>query len=129
MFDQQVTFLYATDLERSARFYRDVLGLHLVLDQGPCQIFQVAGDAFLGVCRCAEARPSAPDGVIVTLVSQDVDGWHAKLKARSVPMEAPPAFNETYNIYHLFLRDPDGYCIEIQQFRDPSWPAPGAPVA
>jgi extradiol dioxygenase family protein len=27
--------------------------------------------------------------------------------------------------YHLcFLRDPNGYFIEIQQFLDPAWPGP-----
>ncbi len=125
MFDQQVTFLYAANLEESSRFYRDVLGLQLVLDQGPCQIFRVAADAFLGVCQCGEARPVSPEGVIVTLVSADVDGWYEKLMATGVDVEAPPALNERYNIYHIFLRDPDGYTLEIQQFHDPKWPAPG----
>ncbi len=33
--------------------------------------------------------------------------------------------NPEYRIYHCFLRDPDGYQIEIQRFDDPAWPAPG----
>jgi hypothetical protein len=28
------------------------------------------------------------------------------------------------NIYHCFLRDPNGYLIEIQRFLDPAWPRP-----
>ena len=124
MFDQQVTFLYASDLIESARFYRETLGLELVLDQGPCQIFRVAGDAFLGVCQCSGERPSSSDGVIVTMVSDKVEWWHEKLAANGVEIDAPPALNERFNIYHFFLRDPDGYKLEIQQFRDPHWPAP-----
>ena len=124
MFDQQVTFLYARDLGASARFYREQLGLEPVLDQGPCQIFRVAGEAFLGICQCSQERPAAAEGVIVTFVSQDVDGWYERLSANGVQVEAPPKLNERYNIYHLFLRDPDGYTLEIQEFKDPAWPEP-----
>ncbi len=62
MFDQLVTFLYTRDLERSAAFYGDMLGLPLVLDQGGCRIFRISRDAFLGICACSEARPRSPDG-------------------------------------------------------------------
>ena len=37
-------------------------------------------------------------------------------------MEKPPTYNPTYHIYHLFVRDPDGYLVEIQTFLDPAWP-------
>jgi len=48
---QQVTFLYVADLEATHRFYSDLLGLPLVLDQGTCRIYRAAGEAFLGFCR------------------------------------------------------------------------------
>lgn len=119
-FAQQVTFLYTDDLEKTARFYNELLNLPLVLDQGGCRIYRVSRDSFLGIC--ARAQTARPDGVIVTLVSDAVDEWHARLVARGVTIEKPPTFNETYNIYHLFLRDPNGYLIEIQTFLDPAWP-------
>ena len=124
MFDQQVTFLYVTDLERSAAFYGDTLGLALVLDQGACRIYRVSADGFLAVCRCSGTRPSSPDGVIVTLVTADVDGWYERLAAKGVAFEGPPSANPKFNIYHCFLRDPDGYQLEIQRFDDPAWPDP-----
>ncbi len=50
-FDQQVTFLYVRDLERSARFYGETLGLEQVLNQGLARIYRIgSGNAFLGVC-------------------------------------------------------------------------------
>jgi catechol 2,3-dioxygenase-like lactoylglutathione lyase family enzyme len=60
----------------------------------------------------------------IALVSQDVDGWYERLKAKGLSLEAPPKKNEKFNIYHFFLRDPDGYLLEIQQFLDPAWPQP-----
>ena len=123
MFDQQVTFIYTDDLDRSATFYGDVLALPLVLDQGACRIYQTAPGAFIGVCRCRDGRPVSPDGVILTMVTDYVDGWYRRLRDNGVPFDKKPEENPEFNIYHCFLRDPDGYQIEIQQFRDPAWPA------
>lgn len=123
--DQQVTFLYARDLSASVRFYEELLGLELVMNQGACRIYRVAGEAFLGICEDG-ASPAGntvdPRGVIVTLVSDEVDAWHDYLRARDAVIEKPPTLNERFDIYHLFLRDPDGYLVEIQRFGDPTWP-------
>ncbi len=121
--DQQVTFLYTRDLVKTAEFYEEILGLPMVLDQGSCRIYQINADAFVGFCQRIDA-PEQPKGVILTFVSQEVDDWHAYLVERDVVIEKPPTFYEEYNIYHCFLRDPNGYLIEIQRFLDPSWPQP-----
>lgn len=124
MFEQQVTFLCTADLDRSAAFYGEMLALPLALDQGGCQIFRVSNDSFLGVCQCADGASVKPDSVIVTLVSHDVDGWYQRLTAKGITLDAAPKKNDKFNIYHFFLRDPDGYLLEIQQFLDPAWPQP-----
>jgi catechol 2,3-dioxygenase-like lactoylglutathione lyase family enzyme len=117
---QFVTFLRVADLDVSQAFYQELLGLELVLDQGPCRIFSVGGGAFLGVC---EGTP-VPDGVIVTLVDPDVERRWEELTARGVQFERALAHNPAYDITHAFLRDPDGHLVEIQRFEDPAWPQP-----
>ena len=121
-FSEQITFLSVEDLERSAKFYEDVLGLTLVTDQGDCRIYRVAGDSYLGIC----ARPgrTATEGVIVTLVTEDVDGVHGRMLAAGVVCDSPPAYHPKYAIYQAFYRDPDGHLIEVQRFDDPSWKVP-----
>ena len=119
-FSQQVTFLLVTDLERSSHFYGQSLGLDLVLDQGDCRIFRVSSTAFVGICERTERGD--PNSVLVTLVAEDVDGCHRNLVAAGVPCDKAPQLNETYNVYHAFYRDPDGYLIEVQRFLDPAWP-------
>ncbi|MDX1540487.1 MAG: VOC family protein [Geminicoccaceae bacterium] len=121
-FEQAVTFVYTDDLERSAAFYGDRLGLRLVLDQGACRIFEAAPNAFIGACRRGRRSPS-PDGVILTLVTQDVDGWYERLKAQGLSIDRPPKANPEFGIYHFFVEDPEGYLIEIQRFDSPDWPA------
>ncbi|KAB8330716.1 VOC family protein [Scytonema tolypothrichoides VB-61278] len=117
--EQQITFLYTNNLTTSAQFYEEKLGLELWLDQGTCRIYSVTGSGYLGICQTSES--SAPvtgklDDVIFTLVTQQVDEWFEYLKARGVKFEKPPTYNQRYNIYHCFLRDPNGYLIEIQRF-------------
>ena len=117
---EQITFLMVADLERSDSFYSGLLGLPLVLDQGSCRIFGTGGSAFIGLC----ARPDqvSTDGIIVTLVSPAVDAWHDRLSAHRVSVVKPPTYFDEYLVYHAFYRDPDGYLVEIQEFRDPRWP-------
>lgn len=120
LFDQQVTFLLVADLNRSAAFYRDLLGLDVVLDQGDCLILQTAATSFIGICERPD-RPH-PGSVIVTLVADDVDERHRQMVSAGVLCERKPQLNETYNVYHAFYRDPDGFLIEVQRFLDPRWP-------
>ena len=116
-FTQQVLFLSVSDLDTSSKFYGDTLGLRLARDQGTCRIYHIAGSSFIGVCR---GTPSdMPNGVTITLVSDDVDGWHSNLMERDVNIRSSPRFNEKYQIYHFYLQDPDGYTIEIQRFKEP----------
>ncbi|MBD2503484.1 VOC family protein [Anabaena azotica] len=119
LIEQQITFLYTNDLTTSARFYEEKLGWELWLDQGSCRIYGVCGSAYLGLCQTSgtSAPPSeGKSGVIFTLVTQQVDEWYEYLKKLGVEFEKPPTYNEKYKIYHCFLRDPNGYLIEIQRF-------------
>ena len=120
---QQVTFLRCTDLPAADSFYGGLLGLPLVLDQGPCRIYRAAGDAFVGLCTGIEGDMGR-SGVILTFVTGDVDGWYQRLSNADVPTRGAPAHNTTYNIYNFFAEDPDGHLIEFQRFLDPAWPAP-----
>jgi catechol 2,3-dioxygenase-like lactoylglutathione lyase family enzyme len=123
MFDQQITFLYTRSLEKTAPFYENVLKLPLVRDQGTCRIYKTGETAYLGICERADApdpeKSSNVPGIIITLVTDDVDAWYEQLKERGVPFEKPPEHNAQYAIYHCFFRDPNGYLIEIQRFDDP----------
>lgn len=115
---QHITFLRVRDLAASAAFYEGALGLVLALDQGACRIYRLTDSAFLGICQ-RDGVAASPDGVIVTLVTADVEAWYARLQAAGVTVDAPPAFHPVYHITHFFVRDPDGYPVEIQRFEHP----------
>lgn len=123
-FERQLIFLYAEDTETAWRFYKDVLQLKLVRDQGHCRIYEAApgGRALLGICRARAPRtsrdPRAEGGVMVTFVVQDVDGWYTYLKANGVAVPRAPELNTQYGVYHFFFYDPAGYTLEIQRFEN-----------
>jgi catechol 2,3-dioxygenase-like lactoylglutathione lyase family enzyme len=117
--DAQITFLPSADLDRSRLFYDGVLGLELVVDQGTCRIFKAAEGAFLGTCLAETVEPT--EGVIFTFVTDDVDGWCSRVAAADEQIDSGPEHSVQYQIYHAFLRDPDGHRLEIQRFDDPDW--------
>jgi catechol 2,3-dioxygenase-like lactoylglutathione lyase family enzyme len=119
-----MTFFYSDDLEAHAAFYRDVLELEQVLDQGVCRIFRVTETSFLGVCNKAD-RPRGTKGMMYTFLCEDVEDMYHSLLAKGVVFDAPPDMRGGRNVYSAFFRDPVGYWLEIQEFRDPRWPYPG----
>lgn len=113
-----IVFFPTTDLAATAAFYEQTLGLALTVDQGNCRIYR-AGAGYVGFCQ-AETAPQH-DGLILTLVSDDVDGWYARLHAAGVPTDGAPRANPRYRIYHFFARDPNGYRLEVQRFLHKDW--------
>lgn len=114
-----ITFLFVTDLEASHRFYVEGLGLTLAVDQGDCRIYRVAGGGFVGIC----VRPDqmSVGGMILTIVTEDVEGTHDRLAELGVEVVTAPEHSDRYGITHAFYRDPDGHLVEVQRFDDPNW--------
>ena len=92
--NQSVTWVYTDDLDATCQFYAGKLGLTQVLDQGQCRIYRMSPTGFLGVCRVRPGRDKEPRGVVITFVTDDVDGWHAHLLANGVTPEGPPKHSE-----------------------------------
>lgn len=114
-FDYPIAFYYTTDLAQTAHFYENQLGLKLHRDQGDCRIYQINPGAYIGFCQRETVDPT---GNILCFITDDVDGWYERLSLLGVTFEKAPAINSKYNIYHCFLRDPNGYLLEIQTFLD-----------
>ncbi|MDQ2089875.1 VOC family protein [Marimonas arenosa] len=114
----QITWVYCDDLDTTSAFYADALGLTLWRDAGMARIFRTAPGAFIGVCRAFEDRVVNPAGGMITLLTDDVDGWYDRLKSRGVPLRGAPQEMAEFGIYSFFCEDPNGYVIEVQAFLD-----------
>lgn len=116
-----ITFLKTHDLEQTTRFYTQVMRFRLTLDQNTCRIFEICPNCYVGFCL-TDGSTGSPE-VILTIEMEDVDGFCQYLESQSIAIETPPRLNLKYNIYQMFVRDPNGYLIEIQRFLDARWKA------
>ncbi|MFP4200419.1 MAG: VOC family protein [Clostridia bacterium] len=115
-----ITFLYYTDLDPVVPFYRDVLGLDLQIDQGWAKIFRLNDRAYVGLVDESRGSMTATggEGVLLTLVVEDVDAWYRHMRDNGVTIVTPPTTHEDIGVYCFFAEDPGGYRIEIQKFLD-----------
>jgi catechol 2,3-dioxygenase-like lactoylglutathione lyase family enzyme len=116
----QITFLYTNRLAETSKFYDEIIGLDLVLDQGQCRIYKVSEDGYIGFCQKSSVSVDKSN-VIFTIITPYVDEWYEMLTKKGVEFENPPQENPDFKIYHTFLRDPNGYLVEIQRFLDHRW--------
>jgi len=119
--DSQITFLYFKDLAPAIRFFEDVLKLEKVEDQEFARIYRIADKAFVGIVDEAKGFCKAQESsaVLITLVTEDGQGWYDHLKAQGVKLlsevQRPLAPVECF-----FFEGPGGYRFEVQRFLDPS---------
>lgn len=117
--DYAITFFYYDDIMKVVPFYEELLGFELVLDQKMARIYRIAGNSYFGIVdgNRGHLRHQPRSAVLLTIVSEDVPGWHAKLKAAGVK-GLSEQLRGTY-CEHFFFEDPAGYAIEIQRFHNP----------
>ena len=105
--------LRPSDLDRSRRFYRDVLGLAIYREFGPPDDPAVV--FFLGPGLIEVSGHSAgPPGrsVMIWLQVRDVHAEHARLAAAAVPIVRGPAI-EPWGLTEMWIQDPDGIQIVL----------------
>ena len=114
----QVMFLPTNNLPEIIDFYEGVLGLELVRDQKLCRIYKKGESSYLGFCERGYVIP--PEfRVVITLLIDDVEGVYELLTTRNIATESKPELSEQFNVYQFFVRDPNGYLLEIQKFIEP----------
>lgn len=101
-------------MEATQQFYQDTLGMRLYKDQIKCHIYALSSSAMIGFCTHIDVlhHDKSP---IITLVVDDVVGMHQKLKqAQYAPGDIQ--INDYFKLEHFFMKDPNGYTIEVQRF-------------
>ena len=114
--EKLITFLYYKNLAQAMRFYEDVLGFKVAIDQGWCKIYGVSADGYVGLVDetrgMHKAHPVKP--VQICMRVPDVDAWHAYLNGAGVDGLTQPRSSSELRIRAFVFYDPEGYQIEIQ---------------
>ena len=105
--------LRPSDLDRSRRFYRDVLGLAVYREFGPPEdpgtVFFL-GPGFLEVSGTAPGPPGR--SLMIWIQVRDIDAEYARLAAADVPVIREPAA-EPWGLIEMWIEDPDGVRIVL----------------
>jgi len=100
--------LTTRDLERSRRFYRDVLGLPFLFEAGSMLFFDLAGTRLL----IGTENPGAePGGSVLYFDAPDIEELAPRLESRGVEFLGPAQVvqrTETHELRLRKFRDPDG---------------------
>src|SRR6202522_1468219 len=136
-------FIVSDDVERSRRFYTDVLGGKTVIsgDENDEVTYVALANSFIIINvgggptddkpTVTLETPSDPDRVssFLNIRVADIHAVYAEWSARGAQFLTPPKQHQ-YEI-RCYIRDPDGYIIEVGQTTDPQgdwWPADWPPI-
>ena len=105
--------LRPSDLDRSRRFYRDVLGLAIYREFGPPEdpgVVFFLGPGLLEV----SGRSDGPAGnsVMIWIQVRNVRAEHVRLAAVGVPVIREPTA-EPWGLTEMWIEDPDGVRIVL----------------
>jgi catechol 2,3-dioxygenase-like lactoylglutathione lyase family enzyme len=116
-------FIVSDDVERSRRFYTEVLGGETVRDGEPSMvalanawvIINVGGGPTEDKPAVTLETPSDPDRVssFLNIRVADIAAVHADWSARGAEFLTPPI--DRGREIRCYLRDPDGHLIEVGQ--------------
>ncbi|WP_127561639.1 VOC family protein [Nioella ostreopsis] len=111
-----ITFFYYRDLPAAMRFYEDVLGLTLAIDQGWSKIYEICPGAHVGLVDETRGMnkwaPTKPVQLCIRV--SDVDGWYDYARAKQLANLSELFVNDEIGIRAFVFNDPEGYQIEIQ---------------
>ncbi|WP_411141801.1 VOC family protein [Streptomyces sp. x-80] len=114
-------FLTVRDVARSRRFYSEVIGGQVVLDENPC-IVKLA-NSWVIMNPGGGPTPDKPDVTLVppgephtvssfmNLRVADIEACYAQWSAKGAEFLTPPIDRRAE--VRCYLRDPDGYLIEV----------------
>ena len=114
------TTLQVKDVDASIAFYQNVVGLEVARRQGQPGVHEIAfmtdgGDVLVELCQAHGLPEGVPVGVGASLgfASDDVQAKWDELNAAGY--EVSPIVSPAPVIKFFFVKDPDGYSVQIAQ--------------
>jgi catechol 2,3-dioxygenase-like lactoylglutathione lyase family enzyme len=99
--------LNARDPETSKKFYHDILGLGVAVDQDGLKVFD-SGWPGIDV----DASTHYPGKTSISFLVENLDQFIAELRAKGITADTP--YDTHLGMRAITMQDPDGHRIEIQ---------------
>ena len=120
LFTENYTMLYYTELGAAAKFYGEVLGLETAYEDDWVRLYKATANSFIGVVKegpGAFHKVRAENSVMVSLVTDDVDAVHARVRQHpEVEIVSPLQNKDSAPIRAFIMKDPGGYTVEVFQW-------------
>ncbi len=122
-FKATVLWMYYEDLARAERFYEDVIGLTLMVDQGWAKIYPTSATGFIGLVDGEKGMHQAtPDkAVTVSFLTSEVDAWFEHLERQAELEKLQLRHDEVLDegFVRVFVAyDPENYFLEFDTFME-----------
>lgn len=119
------TALYASDLDRSARFYREVIGLKPMLETPRLHAFDAGRQGVLLLFKAGATSEDMVDAggtipghegtgrlhMAFAIAADQLDAWRAHFERLGIPLAGDVGWSRGGR--SLYVRDPDGHAIEF----------------
>lgn len=99
------------DVDMAKRFYRDVLGLDVLMDQGWIATYGSDEEMAVQISFATEGGSGTPVPDI-SIEVDDVDALHKRMQDAGFSIEYGPA-DEPWGVRRFFVRDPFGKLVNI----------------
>jgi glyoxylase I family protein len=104
-------FLYVSDLAQSRRFYTELLGLRVLLEESGYVRVGVPDGLHIGM-EVGKPWQIGAHGIEMNLEVDDVDAWTQRLREAGIRIDQGPS-DMPWGARHSFFQDPDGYRLSI----------------
>ncbi|MEM9483058.1 MAG: VOC family protein [Cyanobacteria bacterium P01_F01_bin.116] len=117
------TRLLVSDITNCCRFYRDLLGLAVVVENPSYAEFKTAGqtislfhrEEMAAIIHTSDkpATADSQDKTVLIFTITDLDQTYTQLRQAGIHFDEPPTQNSDFNLKIAYCRDPEGNLIGL----------------
>lgn len=117
----QITFLYFEDMEKCEHFFQEILELELAYKNNWSSIWKITESAFIGAVNLVnnQRENKNKDMVLVSFTVDNLEDAYEHIKKNGAEYVTPIHRIESMNMKSFFVKCPECYTFEIQQFDSP----------
>jgi catechol 2,3-dioxygenase-like lactoylglutathione lyase family enzyme len=111
-----VTNIESSHLEKADAFYKDILGLDLLMDHGWIRTYGSSSRTTVQISFAVEGGSGTPVPDL-SIEVDDLESALAKVRKANLEIEYGPK-HEPWGVYRFYIRDPFGKLINVLQHEE-----------